>query len=89
MTVKIKTKKVGMRLFFFLVKFRTAREVLKIKECYSTLIYLQCCHTSNLPEFCVYTKDMTAEMALKSAQNTHKRNKIGHFRFCVRVSLSR
>ena len=63
-----------------LVKFIITREFLKIKECYSTLIYVKFCHMSNLPELCIYTKDTTAEMVLKSDQNTHKRNNIGHFR---------
>ena len=55
---------------------------MKIKKCYSTLtsIYIKFCHTSNLPELCIYTKDTTAEMALKSAQNTHKKIEIGNFR---------
>ena len=59
------------------------REVffLKITECYSTFIYIMFCHMSNLPELSIYAKDVTVEMALKSAQNTQKRNKIGDFRF--------
>ena len=92
-TVGIKTIKGGYSSF--LVKFIITREFFfEIKECYSTLIYMKFCHTSNLPELCIYTKDTTAEMALKSAQNTHKRNKISYFRslmklFCVRIYLSR
>ena len=51
-----------------------------VLENHSTLINIKFCHTSNLPELCIYTKDTTAEMALKSAQYTQKRNKFGHFR---------
>ena len=91
MTVKIKTIK--DRYSSFLIKIIITREFLKIKECYSTL-YIKFCHMLNLPELCIYTNDTTAEMALKSAQNTYKRNKIGHFRSlmkfsCVQIYLPR
>ena len=43
-------------------------------------IYIKFCHTSNPPELFLYTKDITVEMLLKSAQNKRKRNKTGHFR---------
>ena len=59
---------------------------MKIKECYLTLIYIKVCHTPDSPEHCIYTKDTTVELTLKAAQNTQKRNKIGHFRSLMKFS---
>ena len=61
---------------------------MKIKECYLTLTDIKFCHTSYLPELCTYTKDTTVEMALSSTHNTHKRRKIGHFRFLMQFSCA-
>ena len=91
MTVVIKTTKGGYSSF--LVKFIITRDFFENQRVqFDPCIHKVLSHVKS-PRICIYTKGTTAEMALKSAQNTHKRNKICHFRSlmkfsCVRVYLS-
>ena len=81
MTAEIKAIKDGYSFVFFLGKIHNNQGGFsKSKSAIRLFIYIEFCHTSNLLELCMYTKVTTAEVALKSAQNTHKRNKISHFR---------
>ena len=50
--------------------------------------HMKFCHTSYAPGLSVYSKDMAFERALKSAQNTHMRNKSIVFSFLFFFALS-
>ena len=70
MIVEIKTIKSGHPS---LCSFSSREFFFENQSVLFALIYIKFCHMSNPQELYIYTKNTTAEMALKSAQNTHKR----------------